>query len=156
VLEADTVRGRFKVWFDADHGYHPARIRARVDVGDDIGEPWSPHIITEAEGIIRDFTVDNIRFEKIDGVWVPMEADRKTRIILGSENGFSDTQLHFKRTKIVLNPDHEALGSFADPMDNPTLDSELRDGTKVELNLGDGIKRTWLDGKAVPDRESAP
>ena len=156
VVEADTTRGRFKVWFDADHGYHPARIRARVDVGDDIGESWSPHIITEAEGVIRDFTVDNVRFEQIDGVWVPIEADRKTRIILGSENGFSDTQLHLKRTKIILNPDHDAQGSFADPMENPELDPELRDGTEVNLNLGDGVKRTWLDGKPVADREGTP
>ena len=85
-----------------------------------------------------------------------MEADRRGYIVLGSENGFSDIKLHFKRKKIMLNPDHDALGSFADPIKNPGLDPEIRNGTQVNLNLGDGIKRIWLDGKVGADGDDKP
>ncbi len=149
VIEARTNRGDFKLWLDSEHGYHPARIQAFVGVGDDIGPPGSPHIITKKEGITRRYTMDNVRFEKVDDVWVPMEADRKSYIVLRSENGFSDIKLHFKRNKILLNPDHDALKSFADPMKNPEFDPELRNGTEVNLNLGDSIKREWFDGEVA-------
>ncbi len=150
VLEADTRYGEFKLWLDSEHGYHPARIRATVTIGHDIGDPGSPHIITKAEAITRKFIVDNVCFENIHDVWVPMEADRTTNIILGSENGFSRSKVHFKRTKIMLDPDHHALGSFKDPIENPTVDPELRNGTEIRLNLGDGINRMWQNGKPVP------
>jgi hypothetical protein len=152
IIEADTRYGRFTVWLDPLHGYHPARIRAAVRVGDDIGDPGSPHVITKAEGITRDYSIDITRFEKVGDIWVPMEADTKSHIVLGSENGFSDGQTHFKYTKIVLNPDHKALHSFDDPVKNPKLDPELRNGTKVYLDppfVGPGTTCTWQDGKIV-------
>jgi hypothetical protein len=68
-------------------------------------------------------------------------------VVLGNEHGFSDETTHYKRTKIVLNPDHDALGSFADPMKNPALDPELVNGTIVYL--GSGQKNTWQDGTVV-------
>jgi hypothetical protein len=147
VVEAVTKYGRFALWLDSEHGYHPARIRASVRVGDDIGHPGSPSVITRQEGITRDYSVDNVRFEKVGDVWVPMEADAKRHVVLGNENGFSDETTHYKRTKIVLNPDHEALGSFADPMKNPALDPELVNGSIVYL--GSGQQNTWQDGVVV-------
>ncbi len=147
VVEAVTKYGRFTLWLDSEHGYHPARIRGSVRVGDDIGQPGDPHVITSREAITRDYSVDNVRFEKVSGVWVPMEADAKRRVVLGYENGFSDESNHYKRTKIVLNPDHEALGSFADPMKHPALDPELVNGSIVYL--GSGQKNTWQDGTVV-------
>jgi len=153
VIEADTRRGNFKVWLDSGHGYHPARIQAFVGVGDDIGDPGTPHIITRKEGITRKYTLDNVRFENVDGVWVPMEADRKHHIVLGAPEKFSSGKGHFIRKKIVLNPDHDALGSFEDPMKNPDLDPEIRNGTKVSLNLGNGIKHTWRNGKPVAEAD---
>lgn len=153
VIHAQTKYGDFRVWLDSGHGFHPARIQALVGIGDDIGNPGSPHIITRKEGITREYTLDNVRFEKVDGVWTPMEADRNGHIVLGSENGFSDIKVHFKRKKILLNPDHDELGSFADPMHNPGLDPEIRNGTEVNLNLGDGVKYTWLNGKPVEEAE---
>ena len=84
-----------------------------------------------------------------------MEADSRSHVVLGSENGFSSGRGHFKRVKIVLNPDHDALGSFEDPTKNLRLDPELQDGTV--LYTGDGTKCTWSSGKAtaeVSDYES--
>ena len=152
VVEAVTKYGRFTVWLDSEHGYHPARIRASVRVGDDIGFPGSPHVITRQEAITRDYSVDNVRFEKVGDVWVPMEADAKRHVVLGNEHGFSDSTIHYKRTKIVLNPDHDALGSFADPMRNPALDPELVNGSTVYLDsVG---KNAWQDGVVVDSNGS--
>lgn len=148
VVEARTRWGDFQLWLDTEHGYHPARITAFVGQGDDIGDPGAPHIITRKEGITRQYLLHNVRFEKVGDVWVPMEADRRGYIVLGSENGFSDIRCHFKRTKIVLNPDHDALGSFANPVEHPELDPELHDGAVVYF--GKGGLCTWQDGKIVP------
>ncbi len=141
VIEADTRYGNFTVWLDSGHGYHPARMRIFVGQGDDIGDPEKPRIITREDGITRSFTLDVVRFEKVDGVWAPMESNSTSHIVLGSPEKFASGKTHFNRTKIVLNPDHNALGSFADPTENPKLDPELRDGTV--LYLGDGTKSTW-------------
>ncbi len=146
VVEADTKRGKFTIWFDSEHGYHPARIKAKMGIGDDIGDPGSPHIITKEEGIEREYTLDNVRFEKIDNFWIPMEADYKRIVVLGKENGFSNSQNHFKITKITLNPDHEALNSFGNPIKNPDLDKELNNGTILFIH---GLKCVWQDGKVV-------
>lgn len=150
-IEARTRRGDFQLWLDSEHGYHPARITVFVGPGDDIGDPGAPHIITRKEGITREYMLHNIRFEKVDGVWVPMEADRTGHIVLGSENGFSDARCHFKRTKIVLDPDHDALGSFENPVKHPELDPELHEGAVVYF--GKAGPCTWQGGKIVPREE---
>jgi hypothetical protein len=123
-------------------------MKALMQTGDDIGEPGKPHI-TKKKGFSSRHSMDNVRFEKIDGVWVPMECDRITHVCLGSPDKFTKDEVHFKRTKIQLNPDHDALGSFLDPLKNPGVDPELVNGARV--NFGDGIRRTWINGKAVAD-----
>ena len=80
------------------------------------------------------------------------EYERKNTT-LGYYNG--DTVLGYflgymsawRRLDEMLNPDHEALGSFANPMKNPALDPELVNGTIVYL--GSGQKNTWQDGTVV-------
>ena len=153
VIEADTRYGEFKVWLDSEHGYHPAKMEVFVGLGDDIGDPGKPSIITKADGITRQYTMSNVRFAKVDGVWVPMEKDSRSHIVLGSENGFSSGRGHFKRLKIVLNPDHDALGSFEDPTKNLQLDPELQDGTV--LYTGDSTKGTWNSGKAAAEADDS-
>ncbi len=149
VIEADTEYGDFTVWFDLEHGYHPARIEGKVGIGDSIGSPGNPSIITKEQGIERDYTLENVRFEKIDGNWIPMEADSKRNVILGNENGFSNSKSHFKFTKITLNPEHEALNSFGNPAKNPKLDPELVDGTIV-YHIGHESAK-WQNGKVIED-----
>jgi hypothetical protein len=153
VIEADTKRGEFKVWLDSEHGYHPAKIEVFVALGDDIGDPGNPRIITRADGITRQYAMSNVRFEKVDGIWVPMEADSRSHVVLGSPDKFSSGRGHFKRLKIVLNPDHDALGSFKDPLKNLELDPELQDGTV--FYTGDQTKGTWSSGKAAVEEDDS-
>lgn len=61
---------------------------------------------------------------------------------------FVKDNYHYKRTKIVLNPDHNKLGSFDDPLENPSNDPELKNGTRVLMNHLP-IYYTWQDGKVV-------
>lgn len=153
IIEADTRYGEFKVWLDSEHGYHPAKIEVFVALGDDIGDPDKPRIITRADGITRQYAMSNVRFEKVNDVWVPMEADSRSHVVLGSPDKFSSGRSHFKRVKIVLNPDHDALESFEDPTKNLQLDPELQDGTV--LYTGDETKGTWSSGRTTAEADDS-
>jgi hypothetical protein len=162
VLEADTKYGRYKLWLDPEHGFHPAKMRQSASAK----EGNYRHSKKMTEGTTTKAYLDNVRFEKIDGIWVPMEADggSDTRLESGRHervNGkwvlntqtalgeFSTFDYHYKRTDIILNPDHDELGSFADPIfEEPSNDPELMNGTRVRLS-GLPIQYTWQDGELV-------
>jgi len=122
---------------------HPVKVNAKATEGD---EHFGKGVFSK--GQVKLEYLKNVRFEEIDGIWVPMEADRGSHNI-GDPESFTKDDTHFKRTKIVLNPDHDKLGSFADPLlEDPNNDPELRNGTRVRLN-----RRTtryfWQDGQVV-------
>lgn len=149
VIDAHTKYVKYSVWLDPEHGYHPIRVRRRAIEGD---EHFNKGVLSK--GHIRTAYLDNVRFEKIDGVWIPMEADRGYDDIYGVPGSFSKGVTHFKRTKIVLNPDHDKLGSFDNPLENSDQDPELVNGTKVRI-VGDKARYTWQDGKLIPDKDRA-
>jgi len=141
VLEADTKCGQYIIWLDSEHGYHPAQIFHKASEGD-----YSfTHLL--GEGDTAKAYLKNVRFEQIEGVWVPMEADSHSDL-RNAQGHFSKDDYHYKRTKIILNPDHDKLGSFDDPLENPSNDPELKNGTRVRLN-NLPIEYTWQDGKVV-------
>ena len=142
VLDADTKYGRYTVWFDPEHGFHPSKARRRAKEG----EYTHAHLMLKGE---TTFTyLDTISFEKVDGIWVPMEANAGCdRVAVGGD--FVKDDYHYKRTDIILNPDHDKLGSFADPIfEDPNNDPELVNGTRVRLKDPE-IEYTWQDGKLV-------
>ena len=63
-------------------------------------------------------SLENVRFEKIDNVWVPMEVDESVDRTWAKDKDFSRQKVHHERYEFVLNPDHEALNSFV-PDDIP-------------------------------------
>jgi len=134
VIDAETKRGKYTLWIDPKHGYNLAKAEIRRQEGDLFrGQP------------IRKATsssfLENVRFEKVDGVWVPMEWDNKLTA------NWPDNYLrsvHNKRTAITLNPDHEALGSF--------VPDDIKNGAKVYIAPLMSIHYTWQDGKVV-DKE---
>ena len=67
------------------------------------------------------FLLKNVRFEKTEEVWVPVEADMKQY----QDDQISVIKWHHKRTKMILNPDHNALGSF--------VPDDIPEGTKVTI-----------------------
>jgi len=142
VIDADTKCGRYSVWLDTEHGFHPAKVRRRAKGGD------YTHSRLMSKGETARTYLDTVRFEKVDDIWVPMEADAGCYRVMPSGD-FVKEDYHYKRTQIILNPDHDKLGSFADPiLEDPNNDPELKNGTRVSLN-NQPTEYTWQDGKVV-------
>ncbi len=142
IIDADTKSGQYTVWLDPEHGYLPARAKRKATEGD-----WQREAFLPAGSHITE-SVDNIRFEQVDGVWVAMEGDQSND--LAFENGayFSKEKSHFRRTSITLNPDHDKLRSFADPRQYPAQDPELRNGTRVRM-YPSPLRYVWVNGEIV-------
>jgi hypothetical protein len=145
VIDAKTDSGRISVWIDPAHGYHLAKAQARATQGDLYwGKPLS-------RGQQVNSRIEIVRFDKVDGIWVPMEADVSMEDHHGPAS-FSMAKRHYKRTEVVVNPDHGALGSFDNPLENPKNDPVLRNGTKVRITADGDVRRyIWQDGKLAPD-----
>lgn len=149
VIEADTRYGHYKIWLDSEHGWQPAKILHTAKEGDYLHN----HLLNKGNTVKA--YLQNVRFEQVDGVWVPVAAES------GSHNDtpegwFTKEDTRYQRINVILNPDHEKLGSFADPLhENPANDPELQDGTLVRM-VGLPISYLWQDGKLIPniDREA--
>jgi hypothetical protein len=118
VIDAVTGRGRYTLWIDPEHGCNIAKAESSQETGDlSDGDRRLPR------GRGKYSYLKNVKFEKIDGVWVPMEGDME----FGHQEPGSDyrQKKHHKRREVILNPDHEALRSFY-PDDIPS-------GTEVHV-----------------------
>ena len=137
VLKGDTGSGTITLWIDPEHGYNAAKVETRIR---------SPNS-TANNSVTTTTKLENVLFKKIDGVWVPMEADTLKQVdynIYGKK-GYTREQSHHKRTQFLLNPDHNALGSFADPFKS---DPHLLDETAV-IKPPDTRAYIWRGGKVV-------
>ena len=137
VLKSETDRDAISLWIDPEHGYHTAQAETRRVTGD----------LRRAK-TVRTTRLENVRFEEIDGVWVPMEADilEECFFDVGGKKGHTRAKHHYRRTQFVLDPDHDRLGSFDKCLEtNP----ELLDGTPV-CRDDDPQTYVWRDGKVVP------
>ena len=135
VIDAKTASGTYTVWIDPQHDYQIAQAEIRVGPGDLFGER------TLDDNESRFLSIRNIRYENIDGIWIPMEADIHEESIKPESDQSYTIDSHHKITQITINPDHEALGSFVPVIAN---------GTTV-IDMYYGIKYTWQDGKLIPD-----
>jgi hypothetical protein len=144
VIEAKTKHGRYKVWIDPSHGYHIVKATAKRGAGNVVAP--RNYKLTGPE--TRFFLLENVRFTKVDDVWVPVEADLAYGSTYYGDNRFDNTKIHHKVTDIILNPDHDALGSF--------IPDDIPDGARVYLNNFNLKSRkgkySWQDGKVVDDK----
>ena len=131
VIEAGDANDSYKVWIDPEHGYNIAKATSKIE-------------IRGARLETRVGSIKNVRFTQIGKLWVAMEVD-----VYGRSdylNGdFMEADVHYKRIKIELNPDHQRLPSF-------TVDN-IRNGARVwysESMLD--AEYTWQDGKIVPKK----
>jgi hypothetical protein len=81
-----------------------------------------------------------VRCENIEGVWVPAEVELATDVHLGADAYV--TVGHYKATKFLHKPDHDALGHF--------LPSDVANGTLVQIVGIEGVFYRWRDGELVP------
>ena len=148
VIQADTAYGDHTVWLDSTHGFQPARIEISR-TGDDIvnvtaHQPPPDKQVESKETLV----IDDISFKKIQGVWIPVEGHVSSHVEWPRHGFYFDNEIDFRTTEIVLNPDHDALNSFADPMKNPQLDPELTSGIRVRLGE-EALGCVWRGGKVV-------
>jgi hypothetical protein len=153
VIDADTPYGGYTIWIDPEHGYNIARAQMHKSDNDIFnGKPMREHnpAMKHKEGGRREpigklkevsFSLDNVEFEKIGDVWVPVEGDFEHRINYGDKR-IMIIRTHHKRTHVDLAPDFEAVNAFV---------PELPDGTRVFVEGMEGIKYRWQDGKPVVD-----
>jgi len=130
-IEARDANDSYKVWIDPEHGYNIAKATSKIEIRG-----------TQSE--TRVGSIKNIRFTQIGKLWVAMEVDVYGRT--DYPNGdFMEADVHYKRIKIELNPDHQNLHSF-------TIDN-IRNGARVwyaESMLD--AEYTWQDGKIIPKK----
>lgn len=134
VIDAKTASGTYTVWLDPQHDYNIARAEIRAGQGE---KYRMMRLLGDGDRCL--FSIRNIRFEKIDGIWIPMEADTHYENIRPKPEFCWTEEANHKITKITLNPDHEAMGSFVPDIEN---------GTTV-IDRDYNIKYTWQDGKLV-------
>jgi len=145
VIDADTQYGRYTVWLDPAHGYNAAKISRTATGGYKEIESLMP------QGDHASGFVVITRFEQVAGVWVPAEAEQE--MVYTGGQLFRRDRSHYKRANIVLNPDHDKLGSFDNPLEHPANDPELKNGTRVRITLPNSVrvKATWQDGKIADE-----
>jgi hypothetical protein len=152
VIESSGKDGEHTVWVDPEHGYNIAKAKVRksgnnMAFGEPMG-PKNPPVIDPATGWQRpeitgfSFELYNVKFEEVDGRWVPIEADYDTTTQYDNNRIAKETR-HHRRTLVDLEPDFEAIGAFSA--------AELPDGTHVMMPEAQGVRYKWLNGKIVPD-----
>ncbi len=144
VVEADTKRGKYTVWIDPSHGYHITKATAKRGPGNVV----APLNFTLRPTEKMSFSMENVRFKKVDDVWVPVEADLAYGRKYPGVNFFDNNKIHHKVIHVILNPDHDALGSF--------IPDDIPDGARVYLNnfnlKARKGKYTWQGGQVVNEK----
>jgi hypothetical protein len=138
VIDAKTKNGTYNIWLDPKHGYGIAK----ADVNKGPKDLWYGRPLdyfTHAPYMPNVISIRNVRFESVEGIWVPMEVDFRVHYkdFKGS-NRTSVIDVHYRVTELLLNPDHDALGSFVPDIEN---------GTGVRIQEAPGIRYTWQEAK---------
>jgi hypothetical protein len=146
VMDAETKYGKYSVWIDPEHGYNIAKAVVQRQEND---LSYGRTLKKEEYDF---YSLKNVRFEKIDGIWVPMEFD--TDLSRNADFGKQinpnmparlsfEQKGHHKRTVVILNPDHDKLGSF--------VRDDIKNGALVLVVGVEGITYKWRDGKVVDE-----
>ena len=146
VVDTVSRHGTYTIWFDPEHGYGIAKAIMRKGPEDlRWGHPRS-FFINNPNGILINnstYVMQNVRFERVNGIWFPMEFEWL------STNEYEDrtqsSRTRYKVTYLNVNPDHNALGSFS-------LDGlGIQNGTRIRIDNAPGkpliTKYTWQKGK---------
>ncbi len=128
VLCAVVTRGEYTVWIDPQRGCNIVQIEVQREEG---RVPDDPNLI-RGKAL---FSLRNVRLQKIDDTWVPMEADMEQ---LDGQRG---VKWHHRRIELILNPDHDALGSF--------VPDDIPDATKAIMVSQPTADYVWHKGKPV-------
>lgn len=139
-LDAKTGEVESSYWLDPRHGYRLARVLTTY--------PYTRNFHGQ---ILRGHTTrerrENVRFELIAGVWLPMEWDEFQEVQGPSYALTNHTHL---KCSFSADPDHQALGSF-----RPA--SFVTNGTRVAFAgepRNQPVVRVWQDGHILTRQAS--
>ena len=137
VIEAKAKTGSYTLWIDPAHGYLIAKAQIRIGPGDAFA---TGYVLPKNDN--TSIYVKNVRFKKTGNAWFPVEADFGRRRDF-PDGRYSTQSSHYKLGEIVLNPDHDELGSF--------VPGDIPNGAKVRILKGNTHteigRYTWQDGK---------
>jgi len=137
VIEATTHKGKYTLWIDPEHGYNLAKAKCLITKGNSLYE-------TTAKKGERYYTsLDNVKFEQVDGTWVPFGAEIVYDWKVPGKYKYRET-IQFKAKEYQLNPDHDALRSFDS--------DDIQNGAKVTIIDETGVSDItyyWQYGKVV-------
>ena len=135
VIDARSKHGTYTVWLDPEHGYGIARAIVHQGPEDLLhGRPISSYSNADSYEA-KSFSLENVKFENIEGVWIPIEADYHA--IIREKEGTRTGQDHYKITQIDVNPNHAELQSFV---------LNVQNGTEVRIVGAPGIEHKWQEG----------
>ncbi|MBW8039285.1 MAG: outer membrane lipoprotein-sorting protein [Planctomycetes bacterium] len=127
-------KGKYTLWIDPIHDYHIAKIHVQRRGNDYYNTSKIP------KNDSSDELYEVLRFQKIEDSWFPLEYKTKTETRMRGNLGTFERNA--KITHIVLDPDHDALGSF--------LPDDVPNGSVVRLlSLPPSMKFVWQDGVVV-------
>jgi hypothetical protein len=112
VIDALTEHGKYTLWIDPLHGYNIAKAENFKKEGDVMVNNVIREKRVGKQGSFY-MRMQNVRFEKIEDVWVTMEGTVEHRQDTpGDPIVHSEAKKHVRRTEVIFNPDHEALRTF--------------------------------------------
>jgi len=139
VINAKAKGCEYKIWIDPGHDYHMAKAIIKRDWVS-AGRP-ERYKNPPPRGN-NSLYLKNVQFKKYDGVWVPIECDHGFHFRT-ADGGYEKNDYHHRITEFVINPDHDALGSFECDF--------VRNGARVYVSGIHGITYTWQDGQVVDE-----
>ncbi len=83
-------------------------------------------------------TLERVICKQIEGIWIPMEGQKRRHDVF-SNNDYDRLTNHVQITKLVLNPDHQALRSF--------VPDDIKNGAQVTI---DPVLHQRIDPKQLP------
>jgi hypothetical protein len=141
VLESIGENGKIILWLDPESGFHARRIEVYKS-GEDLLDRRAMSSIRSESNIAYNkqlekysVVVDSVKIEKIDGVFIMTEANM-TETQTYSDGHEIHATCDFKRSKIDLNPDFDALRAFEIkvPDGTPVYDIDFEAANFVVLN----------------------
>jgi hypothetical protein len=134
--------GRYSLWLDPDHGYLPRKVVVEKSAEDDYGGSHLTQLPQLRDLTKIEWSMTDIQIESVNGVLVPVSC-RIAETWQGRDGVIQKTSGEYKRTKIDLNPDFEAIGAFK---------PDLPEGIKVNSQdaVGIGVAFQWKGGAVVP------
>ncbi|MFB3895758.1 MAG: hypothetical protein ACE14V_05590 [bacterium] len=138
VIEGVTSKGKYTLWLDPNHGYNIAK--SVIDRGP--GNAYRANQSPLRAGYRITTSIHDVRFEQINGIWVPMELTMNYNQTHEVPKGYWKYQIHFKRMTITFNPD---FTSAFIPDDIPNGCTLLVQNNTAHVLMGGNY--TWKNGK---------